>query len=90
MPKLAVIDPQFTMTAPPKITAATGLDALCHAIEAYTSRKAQTLSDTFALSAVKRIFNFFLPFIMTGKMRRPGSRCPWRPWKRELHLIIRP
>lgn len=56
MPDLAVIDPQFTMTAPPKITAATGLDALCHAVEAYTSRKSQTLSDTFALSAVKRIF----------------------------------
>lgn len=58
MPALAVIDPQFTMTAPPKITAATGLDALCHAVEAYTSRKSQTLSDTFALSAVKRIFKY--------------------------------
>ena len=58
MPSLAVIDPQFTMTAPPKITAATGLDALCHAVEAYTSRKSQTLSDTFALSAVKRIFKY--------------------------------
>lgn len=58
MPTLAIIDPQFTMTAPPKITAATGLDALTHAIEAYTSRKAQSLSDTFALSAVKRIFKF--------------------------------
>ncbi len=56
IPSLAVIDPQFTMTAPPKITAATGLDALCHAVEAYTSRKAQPMSDTFALSAVKRIF----------------------------------
>lgn len=58
MPKLAISDPQFTMTAPPKITAATGLDALCHAVEAYTSKKAQTLSDTFALSAVKRIFKY--------------------------------
>lgn len=56
MPGLAVIDPQFTMTAPAKITASTGLDALCHAVEAYTSRKAQPMSDTFALSAVKRIF----------------------------------
>lgn len=58
MPQLAIIDPQFTMTAPPKITAATGLDALCHAVEAYTSRKAQAMSDTFALSAVKRIFRY--------------------------------
>ncbi len=58
MPDLAIIDPQFTMTAPPRITAATGLDALCHAVEAYTSNKAQTLSDTFAFSAVKRIFRY--------------------------------
>lgn len=58
MPSLAIIDPQFTMTAPAKITAATGLDALTHAVEAYTSRKAQSLSDTFALSAVKRIFTY--------------------------------
>lgn len=35
MPDLAVCDLQFTMTAPPKITASTGLDALCHAMEAY-------------------------------------------------------
>ena len=67
IPSLAVIDPQFTMTAPPKITAATGLDALCHAVEAYTSRKAQTLSDTFALSAVKRIFKFLPVAFHDGK-----------------------
>lgn len=55
IPALAVVDPTFTMTAPPKVTAATGIDALCHAIEAYTSRKAQPLTDTFALSAIKKI-----------------------------------
>lgn len=58
IPSLAVIDPQFTMTAPPHVTAATGLDALCHAVEAYTSRMAQPMSDTFALSAVKKIFRY--------------------------------
>lgn len=67
MPSLAIIDPQFTMTAPPKITAATGLDALCHAVEAYTSNKAQTLSDTFAMSAVKRIFKFLPVAFHDGK-----------------------
>ncbi len=67
MPTIAVSDPQFTMTAPPKITAATGLDALCHAIEAYTSRQAQTLSDTFAVSAVKRIFKYLPTAFHDGK-----------------------
>ncbi|CUH94810.1 hypothetical protein P22_0876 [Propionispora sp. 2/2-37] len=55
LPALAVVDPAFTMTAPPKVTAATGIDALTHAIESYTSRKAQLLSDTFALAAIKKI-----------------------------------
>ena len=67
MPDIAVIDPCFTMTAPPKITAATGLDALCHAVEAYTSRKAQTMSDTFAVSAVKRIFSCLPRAFHNGK-----------------------
>lgn len=58
MPDLAIVDPQFTMTAPPFVTAATGLDALTHAAEAYTSRKANMMSDVFALSAVKRIFQY--------------------------------
>ena len=58
MPNLAVIDPQFTLSAPKKITAATGLDALCHAVEAYTSRKAQPLSKSFSISAVKRILRY--------------------------------
>lgn len=60
IPSLAIIDPQFTMTAPKSVTVATGIDALCHAVEAYTSKKAQPLSDTFALSAIKRIFNNLL------------------------------
>ena len=51
LPELAIVDPQFTMTAPAKVTVNTGLDALCHAVEAYTSRRAQTMSDVFAVSA---------------------------------------
>lgn len=55
IPALACVDPTFSMTAPPSVTANTGLDALCHSIEAYTSRKAQPLTDTFALSAIQKI-----------------------------------
>ncbi|OOM13492.1 iron-containing alcohol dehydrogenase [Clostridium saccharobutylicum] len=58
LPRLAIIDPKFTMTVPRNVTAATGIDALTHAIEAYTSKKAQPLSDVFALSAVKKIFQY--------------------------------
>ncbi|NFN17177.1 iron-containing alcohol dehydrogenase [Clostridium botulinum] len=67
MPTLAIIDSRFTMTAPPKITAATGLDALTHAIEAYTSKKSQPLSETFALSAIKKIFKYLPIAFNDGK-----------------------
>ncbi|WP_346683757.1 iron-containing alcohol dehydrogenase [Anaerostipes butyraticus] len=56
MPDLAVVDPEFSVSAPRGVTASTGLDALTHAVEAYTSRKAQPLTDIFAVSAVRRIF----------------------------------
>ena len=62
LPDLAVIDSKFSMTAPKSVTAATGMDALTHAVEAYTSRKANSLTDTFALSAIKRIFEY-LPLV---------------------------
>ena len=58
LPDLAIIDSKFSMTAPKSVTAATGMDALTHAVEAYTSRKANPLTDTYALSAIKRIFTY--------------------------------
>lgn len=58
LPDLAVIDSKFSITAPKGVTAATGMDALTHAVEAYTSKKAGPLTDTFALAAIKRIFEY--------------------------------
>ncbi|MEA5083575.1 MAG: iron-containing alcohol dehydrogenase [Lachnospiraceae bacterium] len=58
LPKLAIVDPTFTKTSPKGTTAATGMDALTHAVESYTSRKGNTLTDMFALSAIKRIFKY--------------------------------
>lgn len=58
LPDLAIIDYKFSMTSPKSVTAATGMDALTHAVEAYTSKKANPLTDTYALSAIKRIFKY--------------------------------
>ena len=58
VPKIAIVDPAYTYSAPKSITAATGMDALTHAIEAYTSRKALPVTDTLAVSAVKRIMKY--------------------------------
>jgi len=55
MPQVALIDPLLTLKMPKHITAATGLDALTHAIEAYVSRKAHPMTDILALSAIGHI-----------------------------------
>jgi alcohol dehydrogenase class IV len=52
---LALVDPTLTYGCPPKVTAASGMDALVHAIECYTSQKATTFSDTLALEAMQLI-----------------------------------
>lgn len=66
MPDIAVVDAIYSMNAPESVTVATGLDALTHAIEAYTSVKAFPESDIFALSAVKRIFSFLPAAVADG------------------------
>ena len=58
VPKLAIVDSSFTVGAPKSVASATGLDALTHAVEAYTSRKAFSMTDTLAVSAVKRIMKY--------------------------------
>ena len=55
MASVAIVDPVLTLSAPPKVTAATGVDALCHAIEAYISRLAHPMTDTLALAAIEGI-----------------------------------
>jgi alcohol dehydrogenase len=51
-PDLALLDPELTLTVPPELTAATGMDALCHAIESFTSVKANPMSDMVAREAI--------------------------------------
>jgi len=55
MPNLAIIDPMYTLTVPPHVTAATGMDAFTHALEAYTAMKATPMTDIFAEDAIRRI-----------------------------------
>lgn len=57
MPDLAVIDPRMTFKLPPRLTASTGVDALVHAVEAYTGLQKNPLSDAYAFAALKLIAN---------------------------------
>jgi alcohol dehydrogenase class IV len=54
-PAYAIVDPALTLTMPRSVTASTGLDALVHAIESYTSLAAYPLSETLALEAIRVI-----------------------------------
>ena len=69
IPKIAIVDETFSLSSPQSVTAATGLDALTHAVVAYTSRKAMDMTDTLAVSAVKRIMKYLPVAYRDGKNR---------------------
>lgn len=62
-PRVALVDPQLTLSLPASVTADTGIDALCHAIESYTSNKSQSFSEMLALEAIQ-ILAHYLPEVM--------------------------
>jgi len=55
LPSVAVVDPELTMSMPPGVTAATGMDALCHNTEAYLSGLASPITDSAALEGISMI-----------------------------------
>ena len=55
VPDAAFVDPQLTVGMPPAVTAATGIDALTHCIEAYANRQAHPVADVWALEGIRRI-----------------------------------
>lgn len=89
IPKYAVLDPELTVGLPPDTTAATGMDALAHAVEAYTNKTYNTkLEDRLAKEAVKLIHDNILTAFEDGKnlearqnMQR-GAFCAGRAFTR--------
>ncbi len=59
-PDAAVLDPRMTATVPPKITAATGMDALTHAVEAYIDLQKNPIDDTYARTAIELIAKYLV------------------------------
>ena len=66
-PELALLDPELTLSLPPAPTAHTGLDALCHAIESYTSVNSSPMSEMFSLEAIALIAENLRACVHDGK-----------------------
>jgi alcohol dehydrogenase len=66
-PELALLDPELTLSLPPVPTAHTGLDALCHAIESYTSVNSSPVSEMFSLEAIALIAENLRTCVHDGK-----------------------
>ena len=64
---VAYVDPQLTVTVPPKVTAETGMDALTHCIEAYTNKFAHPAVDMYALMGIKLIAENLLRAVKNGQ-----------------------
>ncbi len=69
-PDVAVLDPRMTEGLPPRATASTGLDALCHAIEAATCLQANPLSTAYAKAAIKLIAENLEEATKNGRNRK--------------------
>jgi len=77
LPYAAIDDPLLTVTAPPGPTAAAGIDALTHAIEAYVSKRAQPLTDVLALAAITAISQSLPTAWANGQDLEARDRMMW-------------
>ena len=66
VPDMAVLDARFTRSVPPSVTAATGMDVLTHALEAYVSTPANAFTDLYAVHAIKYVFRYLLRCYRNG------------------------
>ncbi len=72
IPDVAVVDPDMMASMPAGLTAATGMDALTHAIEGYTTKAAWELSDMFHLKAIEIISGHLRSSVAEAKSGKPG------------------
>jgi alcohol dehydrogenase class IV len=76
-PKAAIVDPELMMSAPPRLTAATGIDALSHAIEACISKDAHAYAEMTGLAAIRYIAGSLPVAVANGSDLKARSQMAW-------------
>ena len=74
IPRLALVDPTLTYGCPQKVTVGSGIDALVHAVEAYTCNKAHSFSDALALEAMRLIMASLRAVVKDGSNKEARNR----------------
>ena len=77
LPKIALVDPDLTLTCPPEVTAASGMDALTQAIESYVSIHASAISDALAFEAARLLLKSLVTAYEDGTDRAAREACSY-------------
>lgn len=76
-PRIAINDPELMKGMPSSLTAATGMDALTHAVEAYVSTAANPLTDAAALMAIKMIYQYLPKAVANGDYMKARDKMAY-------------
>ena len=78
LPRIALVDPELTVSVPPEVTAASGMDAITQLIESYISRKAQPIPQALAVQGLRLAVPAIAEAVENGRSRKRGSGCRMR------------
>lgn len=76
-PRISIVDPEVTLSVPPRLTASTGIDALSHAIESFINRETHGYSEMVSLQAIRLVSQNLPTVVADGKNLEARSRMAW-------------
>jgi alcohol dehydrogenase class IV len=91
VPRLALVDPQLTISLPPYVTASTGMDALTQLIEPYVSTRANEMTDLFCLEGMQRASTSLVEAFENGdSLSARTDMAPFTVWQRPSVVCSKP
>jgi alcohol dehydrogenase len=86
-PRVALVDPEMTLTMPADLTAATGMDALTHAVEGFSAKVSEPLADSAALYAIELINTYLRRAVSDGNNLEARAAC-WRGLLSAIPMLL--